>query len=559
MQVTPQRNGSPIVEPAQAYIKDSPFRDFEPHRSDSGIEGFTNKALKPDTSSARLHETQPGESNNAHPTRDHTVSLVYSTPPRSIRSGTPPPRRRSNGVRQQSSPLPQRSLTDQPIQSIFPTYDHNLPLSQQQYYPQIDSYTPSAKQLPRRSLSAGRPSLRLTTTANTVYAEPQIATYTELQALWSAASGNAQNSRVDKVKLAMHRETSSSGSEASLEIGFSNFYTFIRTSVAPAKPSDTSAEMLVRRRHHLNDMVVPVAQVDLARPQVDETSHKPMTTTIFPQTAALAALESASTSPRALSIANFDPNASSPQAAQLAFDAVADAKRREQCHVFCTSEKNQFGMLVNRYSLQHPRVGRFDITVKGQINLISKAKPQSRIGRVSSYEKVTLHHPHSSGLSGSMPEVASLDITAGVLEIDLAALRKLDSIYIIDIAVCALMAVALMESESSEYEARVEPESFRAPPIAMLKDGKRRGTAFSLRSSRVVQWTNSYKVGKQPTEKPLPELPAPPPAATLEPKLPVVLRGVLKLLGFSFQALIWLLGLGVKVLTKLLAKIGVKE
>lgn len=528
-----------VIEPVQAHIKHSLFCGSEPPRSDSPM------------GSVKLVASQSST---------HDI-----TPPRSVPSsavvqpGSSPVRRNAeNAVRKTSPPLPERIQRQEPTKSIFPVYDHSLPLSQQHYYPAPDAPgTAPQSSCRRRSSSATRPALKVAT-ADSI--EPQMANFSQLQALWSAATGHPVNNRMKKVRLAMHREAINPSSEnVALEIGFSNFYSFSRKALTTGRPEDASAEMLVRRHHPLKDFTTPVAQVEIAQTQADEGKVlEPIVTTIFPQTAALTALENAATSSQAVSIAEYDPRASSPQAAQLAFDAVAAAKRSEQSQVICTHHTNQFGAPENHYKLCHPRLGQFGVTVKGSIKLLGKTRSlQNRFSRTSSYEKISIHHPYASvdQATKAPPVLASLDITAGFLELDIAALKQLGSAYIIDTVVCALMTIAFMESEASVRDMQIKPRVFDAPPT-LTKKGKRRDVEVSAsfkQPSRVKSWRNSFKRSRSGLEKPLP-----PPPPNVEPpaKLPVVTRGMLKLLGFSFDAIIWLLSLGVKALTKLVLGIG---
>lgn len=401
-----------------------------------------------------------------------------------------------------------------------------------------------------------------------------MANLSQLQALWSAASGKAQTIRTKKVRLAMHKELSpSSSQEGSVEIGFSNFYSFVRKALTPSRPEDASAEMIARRHHPLKDVTVPIAAIELAQSSPDNEEgnpHQALATTIFPQTAALTALEAAATSPHAVSISKYDPNASSPQAAQLAFDAVSEAKQAEQSHIICTTQTNQFGAPENKYLLRHPRLGDFDMKVKGEINLLGKASPKSasRYSRVSSYEKISIYQPvrssaYNGGAKAPLAEVASLDITAGILEINIELMKTFNSAYILDTAVCALMAVAFMESEVSSRGVQFKPSCFAAPPTLVAKaksHKKRRSDDSAVRTSRIQGWRNSFKRAKG-EEKPLPALPlsnvpTPPQARREKEKMPTVTRGLLKLLGFSFEAIVWLLGLGFRVLAKLLIGVG---
>ena len=562
LQFTPRQAKNIVIEPAQAHIKHSLFCDVEKPRSDSPLDKIRSQNMSRTSSSAMQRPSTPkSQTSTVHVVKpgipDHVASPKSSyrtASPRSIRPGSPSVQRRpSHAARQSSNPHAQRSLSQDSAPSLFPVYDHNLPLSQQHYYPSPDVLAVATRSASlTRAPSATRPALKLSTSGSISSNELQMANFSQLQALWSAASGASHTNRMKKVRLAMHRETKpDSQGNAVLEVGFSNFYSFTRKGLTAVRQEDPSAEMLVRRPHPLKDMTVPIAQVELARPRsIDETRHEPLATTIFPQTAALAALETAAKSPRAVEVARLDPNASSPQAAQLAFDAVAQAKQAEQCRLVCITQKNNFGAQENRYSLQHPRFGHFGISVKGQIDLLGKPRPANRNSRVPSYEKISLHHPFAPADKSTRlaPEVAALDITAGVLDIDVAALGELDSAYMIDSAVCALMAVALMESEVSLQQAKIKSCSFEAPPSF---DEKK--PMSSSAASRGGSWKNGFR--KSPKEKPLPRLPR----ETVERedvKLPGVFRVFLKLVGFSFEAVVWLLKLGVKVLTKLLASIG---
>lgn len=365
----------------------------------------------------------------------------------------------------------------------------------------------------------------------------------------------------------MHREISNTDkSNDVVEIGFSNFYFFTRRSIKTSRAEKTSAEILARRHHPSKDITLPIAALELDQAAMDNEEahhHQCLATTIFPQTAAIAALETAAMSPDAASISQYDPNASSPQAAQLAFAAVAEAKQAEQSHIMYTTQTNQFGFPENKYSLRHPRLGELDMTIEGDINLFAESMPTSaaRSRRISSYEKITIHLPiPSSVLSShsatSRQPLATLDFSAGILDISLEALGTLNSKYILDTAVCALMTVAFMESDKPRKYGRSDTPYFSGPPRLVPKQ---RGHTKSGagRVSRVRGWRNSFKSGgrvRGDLEKPLPPLPVKSESAS--EKMPFVTRALLKLLGLSSEAIVWLLGLGFKALAKVLMGIG---
>lgn len=471
------------------------------------------------------------------------------------------------------------------MRSMFPQYDPSLPLSRQPYYP---AEAPTAS-LPRQQVSkgpcspAGRPSPSAATTSHAlpVIAEQSYTSdYTELKALWSASNGEKQNHPHRKVRLAMRRAVPQSPSpkqKATAEqicFGSSSgidFYTF-DASVLQQTENDTH-ETLVRRHHPTEPMAVPVAQLQLAAPSSDSPVGKEESTptqnhlisSIFPQLAALAALESAANTREASSIAQYDPRASSPQAAQLAFDAVTEAQANEKADLLYTpTGPDAFGRRGGKHSLHHPRLGTFSITVEGRIDLVGSSPTSHRSSRSYTSGKISLHHPNASAAktSGQPPVLVSLDLQAEILEIDVAALQELDSSYVIDTAVCAVFAVALDESRRAAVAASMD--TFAPPPLSPVTLKLPKSPKQQARSPKRRDWLHLHAVGKSDgngksqsqgqgrngkERKRSSGKGKGNGSETVQ--LPALTRGILHLLGFAFDSIVWMLGLGVKVLAKL--------
>lgn len=420
-------------------------------------------------------------------------------------------------VRSNSGSSVQPKMVSPPMKSIFPEYDPTLPLSQQRYYPTDDVPRPSLQ----RRTGYHQPLASEPSPISPTSPVPA-AGLSQLQALWNAASGQNAIFHSEKIKLTMHRDEIGSGSMATeLRFGSREGRTLYSVSAV-----DSSSELTIRRHHPARTGIVPVAQVDVATAHKDQKSE----TTIFPQQAALAALEAAATTHRANAIAQYDPRASSPQAAQLAFDAVAEAKAQESCQlVRLLQESNGFGIEEHKYELRHPRTGNFEIRVEGAFDIINKESLGSCGGRV------TLYQPHDASTTSSTKphKLITFDMATETLDIDVASFRKLDSRFMIDSAICGVLAVAF--AQSNVTQTKVKEETFAGPPLTEIK------VEDLKKKARDSRWRRSLGRKKDKKEN-----------ASKEERLPGLTRGLLYVLGFSFEAVVWLLGLGVRVLSKVI-------
>ncbi|KAL1656616.1 hypothetical protein SLS61_001083 [Didymella pomorum] len=314
------------------------------------------------------------------PEPNRAVSPAFSTCDTLVRSNTTatrPPR------------SPQEEIQ---MRSMFPTYNPNLPLSQQAYKPTQAS--PTHLQTSRSQYSSepyvphGNTSSR-----NTVAAKPPPKTFFTpshlLDNLWLAANGQ-EDPAIQIYTLKMHRATLANptitfGTTPSLP-----FYSLATTNLAgeDAPVQSIINELLIQRHHPTQPRVLPIAQLDLISPpsmdamafESRQQESTTLLTSIYPKLAALQALDAAANSPAASRIALVDPGAQSPAAQRLAEDVLAGAAQRECCTLLWTRDDpnqaaNPWAQHIpseGSYQLHHPTLGTFPIQVEGDCSLINK-------------------------------------------------------------------------------------------------------------------------------------------------------------------------------------------
>jgi len=441
----------------------------------------------------------------------------------------------------------QQPIDEIPMRSIFPMYQPELPLSKQPYYPQHGG-TP---QLPPQQFSKGVDSASsfaipiesISDNLTTAYEDDvSWANESDLSTLWGMANGErfvqCRTNRLCFVVARDHSQATSSSksSTTTINIGSVSGTTLYSASI-PDTRSGQSTTMKVQRIHPRERGTFPVADMtfsSLASEDVadDHTTEPAHVTSIFPQIAALSAIRGVANSLQAREIARFDPNASSVEAAQLAMDAVGMAKEREDSIL-------TFKRADCSFELHHPEVGRMTVIVTP---VIETSNSSSMTGRVSIHLPGSQSRDHASAL-------ATLDLTNGYLELDAGTLYTSRSPYMIDTVICALLSSAVHSSKQSMQTSGLT--HFAAPPKTPTPVSKRafRTPTILSRSSSINSFETKISARSSRRE---------PKAKTKEKKreenhsrLPPITRGILHLLGFTFDAIVWLLSLGVKILTKL--------
>ena len=281
------------------------------------------------------------------------------------------------------------------MRSMFPTYNPNVPLSQQAYKPAQTSPTHIPREQISRSPYSPEPYVPHSSTSSgqLVAAKPPPKTFFTpshlLDNLWLATNGQEEPA-IQMYTLKMHRATIANptitfGTTPSLP-----FYSLSQTNPASEDPAvpRTMNELAIQRHHPTQPRVLPIAQLDLIAPpsmdnmMFDSQQQEPTTllTSIYPKLAVLQALDIAANSPAASHIALVDPGAQSPAAQRLAEDVLAGAAQRECCTVAWTrddpkQQSNPWAQHIpseGSYQLHHPTLGIFPIQIEGDCSVINK-------------------------------------------------------------------------------------------------------------------------------------------------------------------------------------------
>ncbi|KAF2997691.1 hypothetical protein E8E13_006401 [Curvularia kusanoi] len=392
-------NVAPVIAaPPRAYV--APANGSTAGPAAPGIIAQEDFYRGPSPSLNGIHAYSPEPNRAASPAFSTCETLV-----RSNTTATRPPR------------SPQEEIQ---MRSMFPTYNPNLPLSQQAYKPTQAS--PTHLQTSRSPYSPEPYVPHSSTSRNTAAAKPAPKTFFTpsnlLDNLWLAANGQEEPA-VQIYTLKMHRATLANptitfGTTPSLP-----FYSLATTNLAgeDAPVQSIINEILIQRHHPTQPRVLPIAQLDLiSPPSLDAATFNPqqqesttLLTSIYPKLAALQALDAAANSPAASRIALVDPGAQSPAAQRLAEDVLAGAAQRECCTLLWTrddptQQANPWAQHIpseGNYQLHHPTLGNFPVQIEGDCSLINK--PSTR--------PITTIYGHNMPSTPALPQQKPASIT----------------------------------------------------------------------------------------------------------------------------------------------------
>lgn len=479
------------------------------------------------------------------PTRD---SFVGVSPMRSeypaamsTRSASPTLVRSNSGASMakdvKSSPYPTG-----PMRSIFPQFDHTRGFQEQQYYPHMRSPTPT---LPSEKVSklgspdCKRPDLERFDSAVALvdgYEHIPVGTKADMVAVWNASS-DIFPCAGRKCQLGLHQPYAQS---TSLAIGTSpDQLLYSMSKVTPSvlyKEATTQCVLAVNKHCPQKDLTQTVAQMGLPDPTRTAKERENDVVTIFPQMAAINAIEAVGNSPAAAHIATFDPTASGPEAKRLAQDAVSEAHTRHRCQlVRATRKRDSLGAVTATYQLEHPHLGTFAITVTRST---AGGARHSRDPRA----KISLHHPSATPAAVAAENLilAFLDFARNSCVLDIPGLLALEGPYVIDTVVCALLAVAVIENDALMAETLTfdapPTKPFAAPPSPKRKARSASPQGGSSDSANGRRWwgRGGGKKGKKAKRED-------------QVELPLATEAALGLLSFSFKTAVFVLEVGVKV------------
>ena len=483
-----------------------------------------------------------------------------------------------------------------PMQSMFPMYDHSVPLQRQTYRP-ANIVPPSAIVAAEKiSKPAYSPTFEKESPPKRL---PDLSTSTELGSLWNVANGNVNAPNPKTFAMKMYRPEPGAKKQK-ITFGPDESKTFY--SLSQSHPSsveeDPLHELLVFRHSPSTEDILPICHHMLNPPPPPTLSktnrgsnssevREPAVciTNITPIIATLHSLDSAAKTKEAHTLALVDPRATSPAAAKLAERAVADAIAREACTLAWTRIDPKKG----KYELHHPSLGVFTVVVEGDVK---GAFEHSNGGRAPASIYITnpfasltpqsAQSPNSgsSFYSGDAASLASstkresireqavlarLDLQDDILHLDAAQIQQLGNIYLIDMCVAALLSVAVAETQRPDDPGLV----FAAPPpspfaLGTSKSAKKKAAKAAAkyveseekarvkdaaRKARFKRRTLTNGENMDLSMAGIQHL------ADAD-DLPRLTRGILSALGLSFKTAVWIMSIGVKLMAHMVVGVS---
>jgi hypothetical protein len=406
---------------------------------------------------------------------------------------------------------PSSATSTQPTRSMFPQYDHSKTLSQQHYFPRVTA-SPAPNQKIRTERTDAWPQLKHedpTIVTSNDYVEIPKATASDLLTIWHAST-TACPPTGRKVQLSLNQPA---GQKMSLALGSNGttLYTMqTNSTIVQSAPEEPTTDLSIQKTCPSSTLPMPVSQLSLPANPTKITATTPPTT-LFPHQAALDAIQMAANTPFAAAIAATDPTGSSPAAARLAQNAVAQAQRQHTCTIRRTTRNRTAG--TAQYTLAHSSLGSLAITV-------SPAGHEHKA-------IIALHHPRATpaAIESQTLALLTLDFAAGVCVMDTPGLLALDELYMLDVAVSAVLAVAMLENELCVREmVEFEPPPTQVISVASAQSGRKTNHGSGKKAKRLERKTREREAGK---EKGL-------------------VRETVGLVGMGIKGVGWLMGAGLK-------------
>ena len=395
------------------------------------------------------------------------------------------------------------SNTEQPmIRSIFPRYNPNVPLERQSYYPSEASPTHIPREIISRApyspgidstigspMSAPPTVGRFPRGIQDVPKTPSPATTEELKDLWKVANGwrvSASEGRSFVLKMSSAVDVP----VHTLSSATQPFYTF------KLDPTSTSALVTVTRQDPFkrSSSSPKMTGNEVMTTMLEETSRRQP-----PNDGLIALLYPTAATTMALDLAS-KPNPPEEE-------AIMEAAERECARLVWDDDSKQ-------YYLVHPAMAtpfKFQIT---------SLPAWSRV-------EYTLEHPE---LPQNLVRLVRDGAGGGFLEVDTGVAARIDCFYIVDVAICAILIVAISEEKSKNVE------RFEAPPMAFPTPPK----SAKKKSVKVEEMEIDLESQSSMSDK------------KEKSNLPAPTRGVLKLLFLTFKVVVWALTLLVNTVAGLI-------
>lgn len=403
------------------------------------------------------------------------------------------------------------SSGEQPmIRSIFPRYNPEIPLERQSYYPtqaspthiprQVISkapYSPSINTMIQSPGSAPPTVGRFPKGVLDVPKTPSPSSNEELKELWKVTNGwrvSASEGRSFCMKL-------DSAIDSPIHTLSSSTQPFYALSLIP---TSTSALLTMTRQDPSKSPPKRLSGLGL-KSSSDKLPGNEVLTTTLEEVARRHA-------PNDGLVALLYPKAAANMAIDLASkpngpdgEAIVEAAERECGRLVWDDDSSH-------YYLVHPAIAT-PFCVK-----ITSSPAWSRV-------EYTLEHPE---LPKNLVTLTRDGSGGGSLQVDSGVAARIDCFYIVDVAVCAILVVALSEEKMHNVE-RFEAPPVSSTPLASPK-GKKKENKKSPKMEQMemeVDLESQSSIGEQKLKK--------------KSKLPAPTRGVLKILGWIFRFVVWVL------------------
>ncbi|EDN09458.1 predicted protein [Histoplasma mississippiense (nom. inval.)] len=326
-----------------------------------------------------------------------------STSPEPIRSGSP--------VQIEVTTSPPRSPTSPVVsmRSIFPRYDPNVPLSQQQYYPQRSRPNDLPREVISRcdyNQSVASPqsaSSRTMRESTQLAAAAKVTSSQQLTRLWEAANGEGHNLN-------------------------SEHFTY----VFPSESKGNRVHLALESHPTKENTKSPI--VTLSNTEINRPKGNGFTTVIFPMLAEILARDQALSLSRQHQLAPTD-------AMEVEEDAVRRAEAQESCILEWNGSHGRYDVL-HQALFNDPSDGRENEIQQQGLPIINKRGQTLRLSvSASTTDSAQLDHPPS--ILVTMPgrdstkdiplvaldlETMTLSISAGIISSTIPALYCIDSL-----------------------------------------------------------------------------------------------------------------------------------
>ncbi|RAL07108.1 uncharacterized protein BO97DRAFT_379175 [Aspergillus homomorphus CBS 101889] len=401
-----------------------------------------------------------------------TASPGNSTIPEDRPTGTARSPSSSKRSKEVSTPIsyaspPKTDSPAPPMKSMFPQYNHQLPLNQQAYYPQASGHTPRNYSRPSNIMLSPAPEIDQALGPKTVPAsvlnfptgvldipEMRYSSATDLRSLWEAANGQRPQNMPDTFNLRLQR---SGPTIFSFGDATSPFYTMqieqtdgiSLTRVNPSKPNNN----------------VPIMTLKVEDRSRRELRGDNLVSLLLPRLAAVLALDQVAEMVKEHQLPHQD-------AIELEAEALKRAADQESCKLFWNSAKHN-------YELHHPALCKQPPALVGAAGIplspvrsrysgilqitVSSASAESRYSQppiilattplsanvLESANTAATPRTSTLPLMDSDEPLAALDLGTMTLSISATSIiNTVPSLYAIDSLVAAMLAVAVSDEST---------------------------------------------------------------------------------------------------------------